>query len=72
MGTKAFLTKGVQVAPHSIVGACALVSGKFTQSHCVLAGVPAKVVKRDVDWSISKIPVGEVAPDFQPVTEENV
>ena len=41
----------------------------------LLAGVPAKVVKQGVDWSISKIPVGEIAADFQPIcgaTEDNV
>lgn len=71
-GTKATVLKGAVISPHSIVGACALVSGKFQEPHCVLAGVPAKVVKHGVDWSISRVPVGEIAPDFQPVTEENV
>lgn len=72
-GTKATVLKGAVIPAHCIVGACALVSGKFRQPHCVLAGVPAKVVKQGVDWSISKVPVGEIAPDFQPVTEgENV
>ena len=71
-GTKVTCLKGAVIPPHSIVGACALVSGKFEQPHCVLAGVPAKVVKQGVDWSISRVPIGEVAPDFQPVTEENV
>ena len=66
VGTKAFLNKGAEVAPHSIVGACALVTKAFPDPHCALAGVPAKVVKRDVDWSIRRIPVGDVAGDFEP------
>lgn len=68
-GTKVTCLKGAVIPAHSIVGACALVSGKFTEPNCVLAGVPAKVVKRGVDWSISRVPVGELAPDFQPIEE---
>lgn len=71
VGTKAFLNKGARVAPHSIVGACALVTKAFAEPHCALAGVPAKVVKTGVDWSIRRIPVGEKAKDFCPVITEN-
>lgn len=71
VGTKAFLNKGAKVAPHSIVGACALVTKAFEDPHCALAGVPAKIVKRDADWSIRRIPVGEKAKDFCPVITEH-
>ena len=71
VGTKAFLNKGAKVASHSIVGACALVTKAFEEPHCALAGVPAKVVKTGVDWSIRRIPVGEKAKDFCPVITEN-
>lgn len=67
IGTKVTCLKGAQVPDHSIVGACALVTGKFHQPNCALAGVPAKVVKEGVDWSITRVPVGEVAGDFQPL-----
>lgn len=70
VGTKAFLNKGASVASHSIIGACAVVTKAFEEPHCAIAGVPAKVVKRDVDWSIRRIPVGEVAADFQPYVKE--
>lgn len=56
--------KGATVPDHSIVGASALVTGKFRQGNCVLGGVPAKIVKQGVDWSISRVSVGEIAPDF--------
>lgn len=64
VGTKVTCLKGAVIPPHSIVGACALVTGKFTRPNCVLAGVPAKVVKEQVDWSIARVPLGEKAPDF--------
>lgn len=66
VGTQAFCTKGARVASHSIIGARALVTKAFDVPNCALAGVPAKVVRRDVDWSIRRIPVGAVAEDFQP------
>ena len=47
------------------LAACALVTGKFTEPGCILAGVPAKVVKRDSDWSILRVPVGEIPEDFR-------
>lgn len=64
VGTKVTCLKGAKVPDHSIVGACALVSGKFDKPNCVLAGVPAKIVKENVDWSIHRVPLGEKAPDF--------
>lgn len=64
VGTKVTCLKGARVPDHSIVGACALVTGAFDKPNCVLAGVPAKVVKEQVDWSIHRVPVGEIPPDF--------
>lgn len=64
VGTKVTCLKGARVPDHSIVGACALVTGKFHKPNCVLAGVPARVVKEQVDWSIHRVPLGEKAPDF--------
>lgn len=71
VGTKVFCSKGARVASHSIIGACALVTKEFEEPYCTLAGVPAKVVRRGTDWSIRRIPLGQIAADFQPpVTEE--
>ena len=57
MGTQTTCLKGAGVADHSVVGACALVTKKFTEANCALAGVPAKIVKRDVDWCLPRIPM---------------
>ena len=65
VGTKVTCLKGAAVAEHSVLAACALVTGKFTEPGCILAGVPAKVVKRDSDWSILRVPVGEIPEDFR-------
>lgn len=64
VGTKVTCLKGVRVPPHSIIGACAVLTEQFLEENTVLAGVPARVVKKGVRWSGKRIPVGEVASDF--------
>ena len=34
-----------------VVGTGAVVTKKFDKSNCVIAGVPAKVVKENISWS---------------------
>lgn len=62
--------KGACVGAHSILGAGAIVTGKFPEPNCSIAGVPAKILKHGVDWSIHRVPVGELAPDFVPISEQ--
>lgn len=38
------------IAKNCVVGASAVVAGKFTEENCVIAGNPAKAVKRGVAW----------------------
>ena len=38
------------IAKNCVVGASAVVAGKFTEENCVIAGNPAKVVKRGLAW----------------------
>lgn len=66
VGTKVTCLKGAAVADHSIVGACSLVTKAFDTPNSALAGVPARIVRTGVDWSIKRIPVGEIAADFVP------
>lgn len=71
LGRDVSLLKGAQVGDHCIVGMGALVTGKFPESNCSIAGNPARIIRRDVDWSIHHIPVGAQAPDFNsPEPEE--
>lgn len=50
IGMHATILKNSYIAKNSIVGAYAVVAGKFTEENCVLAGNPARVVKRQVCW----------------------
>lgn len=43
--------KNSRVADNSVVGAHAVVAKKFEEENCVLAGNPARVVKRKINWS---------------------
>ena len=48
IGANAVILPGVVLGPHTIVGAGAVVTKSFPEGYCVLAGVPAKVVKQIV------------------------
>lgn len=57
VGTGVTVLKGSVVGPDSMLGACALVCGAFPEGNQVLAGVPARVVKREVNWDIRRLPL---------------
>lgn len=50
LGRRVTLTKGAQIPDDCIVGIGAIVTKPFTEPHCVIAGVPAKVVKHGISW----------------------
>jgi acetyltransferase-like isoleucine patch superfamily enzyme len=45
------ILKGSIVPDGCIVGAKALIGNKFVDKNCLIAGIPAKVCKRDIQWS---------------------
>lgn len=46
-----YVLKNTTIAENSIVGAGAIVSKKFTEPNVIIAGIPARVVKRGINWS---------------------
>ncbi len=46
VGMNSVITAGVELGPRTIVAAGAVVTKSFPEGFCVLAGVPAKVVKK--------------------------
>ncbi|MCR4508399.1 acyltransferase [Pseudomonas sp. 32.2.56] len=50
IGRDVQILKGTVLHQETIVGACSLVSKAFDEGNCVVAGVPAKIVKRGVRW----------------------
>lgn len=44
------ILKGSHISAGSVVGACSVVAGTFSENNCVLAGVPACVIRRAISW----------------------
>jgi acetyltransferase-like isoleucine patch superfamily enzyme len=55
LGNKTILTKGACVADNSVVGTGAIVTKKFTQQNVILAGIPAQILSRNINWDIKCI-----------------
>ena len=50
IGQNVYIKKGVIIPNNCVIGSFSCVSSKFTEENTVIAGVPAQVVRRDIDW----------------------
>lgn len=50
IGENAYLTKKACIGSDNIVAACSVVTKKFLEPHCVIAGNPARIAKKNVKW----------------------
>ena len=55
LGTDVICLKGTRIPGHCIVGARALTNRSFAEGNCVLAGVPARIVKTGVDYLCKRL-----------------
>ena len=55
VGTGVTILKGTSIAENCMVGACSLLCKQYSNPNCVIAGVPAKEVKRNIDWLAERI-----------------
>ncbi|AYC34549.1 acyltransferase [Pseudomonas cavernae] len=53
IGRDVQVLKGTVLQPESVVGACSVVSSAFDVGNCVVAGVPARIVKQGIRWDRS-------------------
>ena len=51
IGTGVRISKNTSIADRCIVGMGSVVSGDFIEENCVIAGNPAKIVKRNLEWN---------------------
>lgn len=51
IGQRAIIMKGVTIGDNAIIAAGAVVT-KDVPNNCIVAGVPAKIIKKDIDWKI--------------------
>ena len=49
IGTKATILKGVKICDGAVIAAGAVVT-KDVPAKCLVAGVPAKIVKENISW----------------------
>lgn len=50
LGMQSVILKGTRIQSNTVVAAAAVCSKEYEESHCILAGNPARIVKRDVNW----------------------
>lgn len=55
IGNKVTITKGVKISENSIIATGAVVTNKFEQSNVILGGVPAIIIKREINWDEQRI-----------------
>lgn len=66
IGLESALLKGASVASDTVVGMRTLVTRRFEEEHCVLAGSPARIVRRHVAWTRGETIAPRVPADFDP------
>lgn len=55
IGRDVQILKGVTLQPETVVATRSLVSRGFDEGNCVIAGIPAKIVKRGICWDRRKL-----------------
>lgn len=60
VGNHVIITKGVEIADDCVVGTGSVVTSGCEEKNVVLAGVPAKIVKREITWCPERIPVKKI------------
>ena len=51
MGHRSMVTKGVRIGNDNIIGTGAVVTKSLLETNCVIAGVPARIVKTGINWN---------------------
>ena len=53
-GHRVMVNKGVVIPEDTVVGTGAIVTKSFDEKNTIIAGVPAKVVKREINWGTDR------------------
>ena len=51
IGQNAIILKDTIIPDNSVIGAAAVVTSKFTESNTIIAGNPAKTIKKNIGWN---------------------
>lgn len=63
MGSK--VLKGTEIPDGVVVGAGSVVSGKFVEENTIIAGNPAKIIKREIFWKPQRLESYPVPKELQ-------
>jgi acetyltransferase-like isoleucine patch superfamily enzyme len=55
VGYRVLINKGVTISDNSIVGTGAIVTKPFDKQNIIIGGVPAKIIKEDINWKEQRI-----------------
>ena len=55
VGNHVIITKGSAIGNNCVIGTGAVVTHGWEENNVIIAGVPAKIVKRDIDWRPERI-----------------
>ena len=50
IGAKVVILKGAKIPSNSIIGACSLVNKVFLEENTIIAGIPAKIIEKEINW----------------------
>lgn len=70
IGLRATVLKGSVISDGSVIGAGALVSGVFSERNVIIAGNPAKIIRKQVFWKGQRKENFPVPNDLQELWEE--
>lgn len=51
IGLRTVILKGSVIPSNNVIGCCSLISRKFLENNAIIAGVPARIVRCDVNWN---------------------
>lgn len=55
IGNRVTINKGCIIKKNSIVGSGAIVTKAFHEEGVIIAGIPATIIKRNINWDIDRI-----------------
>ncbi len=53
IGMENIICKNTKISDNCIIGAGSVVTKSFDEENCIIAGNPAKIIKRNINWDIS-------------------
>ena len=57
IGMNTIIMKGSKIGNNSIIGAGTIVTGQIEVGNCIIAGIPGRIIKKNIDWCRKRIDV---------------